>query len=73
MHRRLRPEEAAGRVHNHLTGAAEYPVHAKLADSTALAALYTRHGSYLCPQAYPEGWPTTPATLAPPPPSPVPG
>jgi len=60
VHRRLRPEEAAGRVHNHLTGAAEYPVHAKLADSTALAALYTRHGSYLCPQAYPEGCPTHP-------------
>jgi len=61
VHRRLRPEEAAGRVHNHVTGAAEYPVHAKLTDSTALAALYTRQGTYLCPQAYPEGCPTHPA------------
>jgi hypothetical protein len=61
VHRRLRPEEAAGRIHNHLTGAADYPLHPKLTDSAALAALYSRNGTYLCPQAYPEGCPAHPA------------
>jgi hypothetical protein len=61
VHRRFRPEEATGRIHNHLTGAADYPLHPKLTDSAALAALYSRHGSYLCPQAYPEGCPAHPA------------
>ena len=27
VHRRFRPEEAAGRIHNHMTGAAAYPFH----------------------------------------------
>jgi hypothetical protein len=61
VHRRLRPEEAAGRVHNHLTSAAKYSLHPKLTESTALPTLYTRQGTYLCPQAYPEGCPTHPA------------
>jgi hypothetical protein len=61
VHRRLRREEAAGRVHDHLTGAAKYPLHAKLTESSALPALFTRQGTYLCPQAYPEGCPTHPA------------
>lgn len=61
VHRRFRPEEAAGRIHNHMTGAADYPLHPKLTGSAALAALYSRHGSYLCPQAYPEAAPPTPA------------
>ena len=30
VHRRLRPEETGGRIHNHLTGAATYPFHPKL-------------------------------------------
>jgi hypothetical protein len=61
VHRRFRPEEAAGRIHNHMTGAADYPLHPKLTDSAALDSLYSRHGSYLCPQAYPEGCPAHPA------------
>lgn len=28
VHRRLRPEEFGGRVHNHMTKAAQYPIHA---------------------------------------------
>jgi hypothetical protein len=39
VHRRFRPEEAAGRIHNHMTGAADHPLHPKLTDSAALAAL----------------------------------
>jgi hypothetical protein len=61
VHRRLRPEEAGGRIHNHLTGAKAYPLHPKLTDSAVLDRLYSTHGSYLCPQAYPEGCPTHPA------------
>jgi hypothetical protein len=61
VHRRLRPEEMGGRIHHHMTGAAQYPIHAKLFDSPALAAVFRRHGTYLCPQAYPEGCPTHPA------------
>jgi hypothetical protein len=61
VHRRLRPEEFGGRIHHHLTGAAQYPIHATLLDSPALAAVFNEHGTYLCPQAYPEGCPTHPA------------
>jgi hypothetical protein len=61
VHRRLRPEEAGGRIHNHLTGAAAYPLHPKLTDAAVLERLYATQGSYLCPQAYPEGCPTHPA------------
>jgi hypothetical protein len=61
VHRPFRPEEAGGRIHNHMTGAAEYPLHPKLTDSAVLPRLYAKHGSYLCPQAYPEGCPTHPA------------
>jgi hypothetical protein len=61
VHRRLRPEEFGGRIHNHMTGAARYPIHPKLLDSPALALAFGEHGSYLCPQAYPEGCPTHPA------------
>jgi hypothetical protein len=61
VHRRLRPEEFGGRIHNHMTGAARYPIHAKLLESPALAAVFSQYGSYLLPQAYPEGCPTHPA------------
>ena len=57
----MRPEETSGRIHNHLTDAANYPMHPKLVDSAALDALYSRYGTDLCPQAYPEGCPTHPA------------
>jgi hypothetical protein len=61
VHRRLRPEEMGARIHHHMTGTQRYPIHAKLLDSPALAAVFRQHGTYLCPQAYPEGCPTHPA------------
>ncbi|MCK6482777.1 MAG: vanadium-dependent haloperoxidase [Phycisphaerae bacterium] len=61
VHRRLRPEEFAGRVHQHMTGAAEYPIHAEALNATALDELFARHGSYLLPMAFPEGCPMHPA------------
>ncbi len=61
VHRRLRPEEYAGRVHLVRTGQADYPVHADLLESEALERTREKHGTYLLPQAYPEGCPTHPA------------
>ncbi len=61
VHRRLRPEEFGGRVHNHLTGAASYPISPKLLESRALSEAFSRFNSYLLPMAYPEGCPTHPA------------
>ena len=61
VHRRLRPEEFGGRVHNHLTGAASYPLHASVLNSQAAHEVFRRSGSYLLPQAFPEGSPLHPA------------
>jgi len=62
VHRRLRPEEFGGRVHNHKTGAAPYPIHADLlAHSGALAATAQKYGSYLLPLQFPEGAPNHPS------------
>ncbi|HEX3144476.1 MAG TPA: vanadium-dependent haloperoxidase [Pyrinomonadaceae bacterium] len=61
VHRRLRPEAFAGRLHNHKTGAASYPIHAKVLNSQAVAEVHSRFGTYLLPMAYPEGSPTHPS------------
>ena len=69
VHRRLRPEEYGGRVHNHITGARSYPLHTSITTSLTsgdLAPYFGQTGerfpsSYLLPQAYPEGAPTHPA------------
>jgi hypothetical protein len=61
VHRRLRPEELAGRVHVHRTGRASYPIHSDVLDSAALEKIFSKHGTYLLPLAYKEGCPTHPA------------
>jgi hypothetical protein len=69
VHRRLRPEEYGGRVHNHVTGARYYPLHPSIVNSLQGGGLSPYYGqwwekfpnSYLLPQAYPEGAPTHPA------------
>ncbi|MEX2304293.1 MAG: vanadium-dependent haloperoxidase [Bryobacterales bacterium] len=62
VHRRLRPEAYGGLVHLTRTEAADYPI-AKdaLFSSQALGETYRRHGTYLLPQAYPEGSPLHPS------------
>jgi hypothetical protein len=55
---RLRPEEFGGRVHNHLTNQANYPIHSDVLNSRAVAETFRRYGTYLLPQAFPEGSPT---------------
>lgn len=61
VHRRLRPEAFGGRVHNHVTRAARYPLHNDMLNSAALQQVFTRYGTYLLPQAFPEGSPTHPS------------
>jgi hypothetical protein len=61
VHRRLRPEEFGGRVHNHLTGAATYPISSELLHSAAISRIFSTFVTYLLPIAYPEGCPTHPS------------
>jgi len=61
VHRRLRPEVYGGRVHNHVTGAASYPLHSDVLGSEALARVFDRSGVYLLPQVFPEGSPLHPS------------
>jgi hypothetical protein len=69
VHRRLRPEEYGGRVHNHITGARSYPLNTSITTSLSTGGLAPYFGqtgekfpsTYLLPQAYPEGAPTHPA------------
>jgi hypothetical protein len=61
VHRRLRPEELAGRVENHRRRRAAAPLHEDLLASAALAATESRQGNALLAQAYPEGAPAHPS------------
>lgn len=61
VHRRLRPEEMAGRVEVQRSGQGEYPLPAVLAGSPALEEVRSRYGTALLPQPYPEGCPTHPS------------
>ncbi len=58
VHRRLRPEAFSGRVHQQMTGAKDYGIHPEVLSSTALSRSFSRFGTYLQSQAYPEGSPT---------------
>jgi hypothetical protein len=61
VHRRLRPDTMGGRVHNRLTGAANYPIHASLLNSDAVKYTFQQQGSYLLSQSYGEGGPLAPS------------
>ncbi|MGH7909911.1 MAG: vanadium-dependent haloperoxidase [Thermodesulfobacteriota bacterium] len=61
VHRRLRPEAFGGRIHNHLTGTAKYPIHSDFLESPVLKKVFSKNGTYLLPMAFPEGSPTHPA------------
>jgi hypothetical protein len=61
VHRRLRPEELAGRVEAQLRKMAGYPLHPDLFGSVAIEEVQSRYRSALLPQAYPEGAPTHPS------------
>ena len=61
VHRRLRPEEYAGRVEAQLAGRASFPLPSELLDSDALAEARRWNGTALLSQVYPEGAPTHPS------------
>ncbi len=61
VHRRQRPEAFGGRIQHHMTGAATYPIDAEILGSQAVSEAFDLYGTYLLPQAYPEGSPLHPA------------
>ena len=61
VHRRLRPEAYGGLVQHTRSGTKAYPVDAQALNSDAVARTFSKYGSYLLPQAFPEGSPTHPA------------
>lgn len=61
VHRLIRPEATAARVHFHVTGQRDYEIHSDLLNSSALLEVSARQGNYLLSQAYPEGSPTHPS------------
>jgi len=62
VHRRLRPEEFGGRIHNHLAGTASYPmINAEILASPVLDLMHDAYGTWLLPQAFPDGCPTHPS------------
>lgn len=61
VHRTLRPEVFAMRVHNDVTNARAYPIHGSLLASPVLAKFFSRNGNYLLPMAFAEGSPTHPS------------
>ena len=61
VHRRLRPEEFGGRIHQSRLRAANYGIHADVLNSPALDIVYQANGTYLLPQAFTEGCPLHPS------------
>jgi hypothetical protein len=61
VHRRARPEEFGGRVHQTRRGAARDPLHGDLLASRALELTHDAHGTWLLPVAYAEGAPLHPS------------
>ncbi len=62
VHRRLRPEAFAGRVHHKLVSGRPYPIHADVLNSNALALIRSQNGGRcFLPMAFPEGSPVHPA------------
>jgi len=61
VHRRLRPDELGGLIHQTRVGIRKYPIHTSLLESEAVDAVFARTGTYLLPQAYPEGCPFHPS------------
>lgn len=64
VHRRLRPEVFAGRIHNHLKDpiAAPYPIQSDVLNSDALTRIQSQYsGASLLPMAFTEGSPLHPS------------
>lgn len=61
VHRRVRPEVVAARIDVALSGRKSYDLHRAILDCDGLARTKAAFGSWLLPQAYPEGCPTHPS------------
>ena len=62
VHRALRPDQYGGLVHMRLTGPKKsYPVDVRILNSMAVGETFSKFGSYLLPQAYPEAGPQHPS------------
>lgn len=61
VHRRFRPEAFGARVHVNKTMGTHYPIHPTALDTPANGYIYAATGTYLLPQAFPEGCPMHPA------------
>ena len=61
VHRKLRPEAFGARLHNEVTNLKSYGLNAEILNSTAVADTFSKNGTYLISQAYPEGSPTHPS------------
>ncbi len=62
---RMRPEEFGALVHARMTNSSPFPqaagaLHSDVLNSAALPLTFSTYGSYLLPQAFPEGSPTHP-------------
>lgn len=61
VHLTHRPEAGAGVLHSNLTGGTvQAKIHPDAANSQAVANIFSKYGTYLLPQAFPEGSPTHP-------------
>ncbi len=61
VHRRLRPEEFGGLVHNTIAKSTPYSLHKDVLNSQALNRVQGKFGSALLPTAFPEGCPLHPS------------
>jgi hypothetical protein len=61
VHRRARPETVGGRIEVQLTGRKSYDLDPGILACDGLARTKSAFGSWLLPQAYPEGCPTHPS------------
>ena len=61
VHRCLRPEMFAGRVHFHLKNQRQYEINQEILDSDAISRVYSQYGTFFLPQAFTEGSPTHPS------------
>ena len=61
VHRALRPEAYGGLVHMTATRKTAYPLDRDVLNSTALASVFSKFGTYFLPQAFPEGSPQHPS------------
>ena len=61
VHRRIRPEELGGLIHQTRATGRRFHLQEAMSNSAAVDAVFERTGAYLLPQAYPEGSPLHPA------------